>query len=142
MRYLPLFIDSEQLDCLVVGAGEVAARKIELLLKSHATVTVVAPWACDSVAQFAQQGKIQWLERTFEDSDVNKRNVIFVATDDGQVNRHIHNLAKAQSILVNVVDNTPLCTFITPSIVDRSPILIAMSSGGGAPVLLRYLRQK
>ncbi len=142
MRYLPLFVDSKQLDCLVVGAGEVAARKIELLLKSHATVTVVAPWACDAVVQFAQQDKLQWIQRTFDDGDVNGRNVIFVATDDSQVNRHVHNLAKAQSILVNVVDNTPLCTFITPSIVDRSPILIAMSSGGGAPVLLRYLRQK
>ena len=68
--------------------------------------------------------------------------MIFIATDKPEVNQHIHDLARANKVLVNVVDNTPLCQFITPSIVDRSPIVIAMSSGGVAPVLLRYLRQK
>ncbi|TRY32923.1 siroheme synthase CysG [Aliiglaciecola sp. M165] len=142
MRYFPIFIDTKELHCLVVGAGEVAARKIELLLKSDARITVVAPWACDTVLGFVQQQQITLINRKFQDSDLNNKDMVFVATDDGHINAEIHALATQQKILVNVVDNTPLCKFITPSIIDRSPIVIAMSSGGVAPVLLRYLRQK
>ncbi|MEP4890311.1 MAG: siroheme synthase CysG [Aliiglaciecola sp.] len=142
MRYFPIFIDTQELNCLVVGAGEVAARKIELLLKSEAKITVVAPWMCSTVEQFAEQGLITAITREFDQGDIDKRDLIFVATDNSEVNQQVHKLASAANILVNVVDNTPLCKFITPSIIDRSPIVIAMSSGGVAPVLLRYLRQK
>lgn len=142
MDYFPLFLDARQLRCLVVGAGEVAARKLELILKTPATITVVAPWACDTVKRLAQSDQVTLIERIFEDADLNHKDMVFVATDSGEVNQHVHDLARAQNVLVNVVDNTPLCQFITPSIVDRSPIVIAMSSGGVAPVLLRYLRQK
>ncbi|MEW9798430.1 siroheme synthase CysG [Alteromonas sp. CYL-A6] len=146
MKYFPLFIDSDNLRCLIVGAGEVAARKLELLLKTHAEVTVVAPWVCDTVRQLTQQpayqSRITLIERRFSDDDLLHKDLVFVATDDPSVNQHVHDEARARKVLVNVVDNTPLCQFITPSIVDRSPILIAMSSGGVAPVLLRYLRQK
>ncbi|GAA6182838.1 MULTISPECIES: siroheme synthase CysG [Aliiglaciecola] len=142
MRYFPIFIDTQKLNCLVVGAGEVAARKIELLLKSEAKITVVAPWMCNTVAQFAEQGLITVISREFSHDDITQRDLIFVATDSSEVNQQVHKLASDANILVNVVDNTPLCKFITPSIIDRSPIVIAMSSGGVAPVLLRYLRQK
>lgn len=142
MDYFPLFLDARQLRCLVVGAGEVAARKLELILKTPATITVVAPWACDTVKRLAQSDQVTLIERVFEDTDLDHKDMVFVATDSGEVNQHVHDLARAQNVLVNVVDNTPLCQFITPSIVDRSPIVIAMSSGGVAPVLLRYLRQK
>jgi uroporphyrin-III C-methyltransferase/precorrin-2 dehydrogenase/sirohydrochlorin ferrochelatase len=142
MRYFPLFVDSQELDCLVVGAGEVAARKIELLLKSDAKITVVAPWMCEFVQSLSVNSQITLCHREFESTDINNKNIVFVATDNSQLNQSISQQAKAQGILVNVVDNTPLCTFITPSIVDRSPVVIAMSSGGVAPVLLRYLRQK
>lgn len=142
MRYFPIFIDTQELNCLVVGAGEVAARKIELLLKSEANITVVAPWVCGTVSQFAEQGLITVQNREFENADIEDRDIVFVATDDSELNKDIHRLATAKKVLVNVVDNTPLCKFITPSIIDRSPIVIAISSGGVAPVLLRYLRQK
>lgn len=142
MRYFPIFLDTENLQCLVVGAGEVAARKIELLLKTPANITVVAPDTCNSVAEFASKNKITLHQRPFEESDLHDKQLVFVATNDTELNQHIHALASARKILVNVVDNTPLCGFITPSIVDRTPLVIAMSSGGVAPVLLRYLRQK
>ena len=142
MRYFPIFLDTENLTCLVVGAGEVGARKIELLMKTAAHITVVAPWACDTVLGFAAEKKITLHLRKYQDSDLDNQEVVFVATDDGDVNVEIHDQARARKILVNVVDNTPLCQFITPSIVERAPITIAMSSGGVAPVLLRYLRQK
>lgn len=142
MRYFPIFIDTQDAQCLVVGAGEVAARKVELLLKSEASITVVAPWACDSVLRFAENHQIRYHARPFEPTDLDGQKMVFVATNDTGLNADIHTLATERSVLVNVVDNTPLCGFITPSIVDRSPIVIAMSSGGVAPVLLRYLRQK
>ena len=142
MDYFPLFLDARKLNVLIVGAGEVAARKLELIMKTPATITVVAPWVCDTVKQLAQNEKVTLIEREFENSDLTHKDMAFIATDKGDVNQHIHDLARANKVLVNVVDNTPLCQFITPSIVDRSPIVIAMSSGGVAPVLLRYLRQK
>ena len=142
MKYFPIFLDTTDLTCLVVGAGEVAARKVELLLKTSAHITVVAPWVCDTVQRFAKEDKIDLIVRPYIESDLNNKQMVFVATDNSTTNKQIHDQARQQKILVNVVDNTPLCQFITPSIVDRSPIIIAMSSGGVAPVLLRYLRQK
>ena len=142
MRYFPLFFDTQDLNTLVVGAGEVAARKIELLLKTHARVKVVAPEPCDTVARLAAEGRIQFIEKPFDTSDLDNIQLVFVATNDEQLNQQIQGQAKARNIIVNVVDNPPLCDFITPSIVDRGNITIAMSSGGVAPVLLRYLRQK
>ncbi|MCY7294841.1 siroheme synthase CysG [Alteromonas sp. a30] len=142
MRYFPIFVDTQDQDCLVVGAGEVAARKIELLLKTEARIHVIAPDACNTVLQYAQQGRIQFEQRRFQDKDVSTQTLIFVATDNNHLNAHIHQIARDKGIMVNVVDNTPLCRFITPAIVDRSPIVVALSSGGSAPVLLRYIRQK
>tara|TARA_R110002167_G_scaffold16689_4_gene64862 strand:+ start:1293 stop:2675 length:1383 start_codon:yes stop_codon:yes gene_type:complete len=142
MQYFPIFLDTTELNCLVVGAGEVAARKIELLLKTHAKISVVAPWACDTVLRLVDEGKVSFEHRPYQANDLTEKQLVFVATDDSLINAQIHAQAKALNILVNVVDNIPLCQFITPSIIDRSPIVIAISSGGVAPVLLRYLRQK
>ncbi|MFT6269595.1 MAG: uroporphyrin-III C-methyltransferase/precorrin-2 dehydrogenase/sirohydrochlorin ferrochelatase [Alphaproteobacteria bacterium] len=142
MKYFPIFVDAQHIHCLVVGAGEVAARKCELLLKTPAKITIVSPWVSDTVEKLAKSENITLIRREYEQSDLANKQMVFVATDNENTNQIIHDQAHAQSILVNVVDNTPLCKFITPSIVDRSPIIIAMSSGGVAPVLLRYIRQK
>lgn len=142
MQYFPVFLDANHLRCLVVGAGEVGARKLELILKTPAQITVVSPEAVPTVTKLVNDNALTFHNRKFEDTDLDNINIVFVATDDESVNKYVHDLATHRGILVNVVDNTPLCKFITPSIVDRSPIIIAMSSGGVAPVLLRYLRQK
>ncbi|MCC2604912.1 siroheme synthase CysG [Planctobacterium marinum] len=142
MRYFPLFFDTQNIQVLVVGAGEVAARKIELLLKTEATISVVAPDVSPTVALLAQQGKITLHQNRFEVQYLDGAQLVFIATNDETLNAGIQQQAKARNIIVNVVDNPPLCDFITPSIVDRGNITIAMSSGGVAPVLLRYLRQK
>lgn len=142
MQYFPVFLNAQNLDCLVVGAGEVAARKVELLAKTPATIRVVAPQACQTIQTMAEQGLLKWIQREFDPGDIQGQQIIFVATDNHQLNCDISTLAKAANIPVNVVDNTELCSFITPSIVDRDPLLVALSSSGTAPVLLRYLRQK
>lgn len=94
MDYFPLFLDARQLRCLVVGAGEVAARKLELILKTPATITVVAPWACDTVKRLAQSDQVTLIERVFEDTDLDHKDMVFVATDSGDVNQHIHDVAR------------------------------------------------
>ncbi|MDF2179015.1 siroheme synthase CysG [Aliiglaciecola sp. CAU 1673] len=142
MQYFPLFVDTQDLRCLVVGAGEVAARKIELLLRTQAKVTVVAPWVSATVQSFADNKKISLHNRPYQTEDLEGVQLVFVATNDKALNAEISQQAKARNLLVNVVDAPKLCGFITPAIIDRSPILIALSSGGVAPVLLRYLRQK
>ncbi len=142
MRYFPLFFDTRNKHILVIGAGEVAARKIELLLKTDATLTVVSPGACDTVLKYAEQGRVSLTLRPYQDGDLTSVDLVFVATDDNALNKSIQATANKLGIPVNVVDAPELCDFITPSIVNREPITIAMSSGGVAPVLLRYLREK
>jgi uroporphyrin-III C-methyltransferase/precorrin-2 dehydrogenase/sirohydrochlorin ferrochelatase len=143
MRYFPIFVDATELNVLIVGAGEVAARKLELVLKTPARIKVVAPDICSTIrALAAKHCQIELQERCFLPADLNDQQMVFITTNDQALNASIQQQGKAQKLLVNVVDNTPLCGFITPSIVDRSPIIIAMSSGGSAPVLLRYMRQK
>jgi len=142
MRYFPLFVDTQELNVLVVGAGEVAARKIELLSKTQARVTIVAPEVAQSVAELAIKHGFTLRKEAFQTQDLTGKQLVFVATNDSELNQNISQQAKALNIQVNVVDAPQACSFITPSIVDRSPITIAMSSGGVAPVLLRHLRQK
>ena len=106
MQYFPIFLDTTELQCLVVGAGEVAARKIELLLKTSAQITVVAPWVCDTVQKLAHEGKLDLHVRSYKIEDLSNKRVVFVATDDTDLNAEIHDHARAQKVLVNVVDNT------------------------------------
>lgn len=125
----------------MVGGGEVAARKIRLMLKANASITVIAPELCDTIKQ-EMLDKIIHKPRVFEDNDISGYRLITAATNDDKVNKHVSELAQANNVPVNVVDAPELCSFITPSIVDRSPVVIAISTGGGAPVLARMLRSK
>ncbi|RUA04157.1 MAG: uroporphyrinogen-III C-methyltransferase [Gammaproteobacteria bacterium] len=142
MDYFPIFIDIVQRPCLVVGGGDIAYRKINLLLKADAQITCISPEICDGVALLAKDNKITVVNRGFEISDVNAQVLIVSATDDAVLNTQVSDLAKAANIPVNVVDSPDLCSFIMPSIVDRSPIVIAISSAGKAPVLARLIRAK
>jgi len=133
--------------CLVVGGGKVAARKIALLLKAGAQVQVVAPELCREVNEMAQTGKIKHFDRSFDEKDICDTGacdsvLVIAATSNQAVNQRISELAKARSMPVNVVDQPHLCSFIMPSIVDRSPIQIAISTGGTSPVLARLLRTR
>ncbi|MBL4670707.1 MAG: hypothetical protein JKX81_00495, partial [Arenicella sp.] len=141
MQNYPIFVDLKDQPCLMVGGGPVALRKIRLMISAGAKITVVAPEICsDLEAEFGQQ--IQHLARCFEDNDIIDYRLITAATSEPEINKHVSALAQAVNIPVNVVDQPKLCSFITPSIVDRSPVIIAISTGGHAPVLARMLRAK
>lgn len=142
MDYLPIFIDIAQKQCLVVGGGDIAYRKINLLLKAGTQIICVSPVCCSGVAQLAKNNKITLMRKDFEVSDVNTQVLIVSATNDTTLNAKVSKLAKNANIPVNVVDSPELCSFIIPSIVDRNPIVIAVSSAGKAPVLARLIRAK
>lgn len=142
MEFLPIFLRIKGRDCLVVGGGEVAARKAGLLLRAGARVRVVAPVLCASLQILVEEGKLTHDGREFLPQDLHGCTLVIGATDDQVVNRQIHELASLRHIPVNVVDSPELCSFILPSIVDRSPIVVAVSSGGASPVLARLLRAK
>lgn len=142
MDYLPLFHNIHDKPCLVIGGGSIAARKIALLLEAGAKVTVISPTLTDSLMQFASTGKVTHLPRVFETSDIEGYMLVIAATDDMQINEAVSKTAKRHNIPVNVVDQPDLCSFIFPAIIDRSPMTIAISSGGAAPVLARSIRGK
>ena len=142
MEHLPIFVDLKQRDCLVVGGGDIAARKAGLLLKAQARVTVVAPAISATMQQLVDEKQLTWLESRFDTHHVNSQRLVIAATDDEAVNDAVHAAATAKNILTNVADNPDKCDFILASILDRSPIVVAVSSGGGSPVLARNLRAR
>jgi len=140
--FLPIFVNIKQKKCLVVGAGKVAARKIDLLTQAGADVIVVSPEICTECLVFEDQRKITYFARDFEISDIDNTHLVIAATDNEAINKEVSNLAKAKQIPVNVVDSPELCSFIMPSMIDRSPVQIAISTGGSSPVLARTIRTK
>ena len=142
MKYLPIFYDLSVRPCLVVGAGEIAARKVRQLRKAEASVTVIAPDICDELQGLVDNKEIKYIAERFSEEILHDKMLVIAATNDEEVNRQVSELAKAQNIPVNVVDNPGLCSFIMPSIVDRDPVQIAISTGGASPVLARLLRAR
>jgi uroporphyrin-III C-methyltransferase/precorrin-2 dehydrogenase/sirohydrochlorin ferrochelatase len=140
--YLPIFFNIAGRPCLVVGGGEVAIRKVRQLRRVHAEVHVMAPLLCDGLAELQAQGDIYYHPQKFQDDIINTYVLVIAATNDRQVNEKISTLAQANKIPVNVVDQPELCSFIMPSLVDRDPVQIAISTGGASPVLARLLRSR
>ena len=144
MQFLPVFLDVKQSTCLVVGGGEVALRKSRLLVKTGAKVIVVAPHIkqglADLVLNASSPGELN--RREYLSSDLSNATLVVVATDDAELNKLVSTQAQAQKIPVNVADQPELCSFIFPSILDRSPVVVAISSSGASPVLARQLRAR
>lgn len=142
MEYLPIFVDLKDRPCLVVGGGDIAARKAGLLRKAQAKVTMVAPKISATTKALVDANELEWLNTTFSDEMVQGQTLVIAATDNEQINQQVYQQAKSHNILVNVADYPDLCDFILPSILDRSPIVVAVSSGGKSPILARQLRAR
>ena len=142
MDYFPLFLKLKQQNCLVIGAGEIAARKIDLLARAGAIITVIAEKSCPTVTDMIDTHQLIFKKKSFEPSDLKEFRLVVSATNHSATNRLVANTATELNILVNVVDNPALCSFIFPAIIDRSPVIAAVSSGGASPVLARLLRAK
>ena len=142
MDYLPIFLDLKQQTCLVVGGGSVATRKTKLLLKAQAKVTIVSPELTDALNTLVQQGEVSWTQSVFTPAHINDQRLVIAATDDEKVNQSVYDVAQKKNILTNLTDNPDDSDFIFASVLDRSPIIVAVSSGGESPVLARNLRAR
>jgi uroporphyrin-III C-methyltransferase/precorrin-2 dehydrogenase/sirohydrochlorin ferrochelatase len=142
VRYFPLFLDLRGRPVLVAGGGAVAERKVKLLVASGAQVTVVSPQVCAALARRVARGEIRHRAGEFDPSDLEAQRWVIAATNQSAVNREIARAAEARGLFVNVVDDAELSTAIMPAIVDRSPLMIAVASGGGAPMLARRVREQ
>jgi uroporphyrin-III C-methyltransferase/precorrin-2 dehydrogenase/sirohydrochlorin ferrochelatase len=142
MDYLPVFLRVQSQPVLVIGGGAVALRKATWLLKAGARVTVVAPTLHAELARRAAGGEITHIAARFSPDHLKHAVAAVAATGDPQVNTAVSLAARERRVPVNVVDNAELSTFIFPAIIDRSPVLVAVSSSGHAPVLARHVREQ
>jgi len=142
MDSLPIFLNVKDRPCLLVGGGAVAARKAALLLECRAAVRVVAPKLGKEIEALWNAKKLTWRCDVFTATDLEGVVLVIAATDDPTVNREVSILAGQHNLPVNVVDTPDLCSFTVPSIIDRSPLVVAVSTGGVSPVLARMLRAR
>lgn len=165
MAYFPMFVDMTDRPCLIVGGGNVAYRKVLVMLDFGAKVTVVAEDICEelrnliaddianedkSVSDTADKetfnkvthNKVAFCERKFEQKDCNSMQIVIAATDDNALNHEIAEYCKSKGIMVNAVDQKADCSFIFPSYVKEKNLVAAFSSGGNSPVLTQYLKGK
>lgn len=134
-RYYPAFLDIEGRKCVIVGGGEVAARKAKALAQAGGLVKVVSPEVCWRVSDLAEKGLVQLLRRRFRARNLNGAFLAIASTDDRDVNEKVFEAARRKTVLVNVVDSPAQCDFIVPSVVSRGALSIAISTSGVSPAL-------
>jgi uroporphyrin-III C-methyltransferase/precorrin-2 dehydrogenase/sirohydrochlorin ferrochelatase len=142
LNYFPVFFDLAGQRVLIVGGGEVALRKVSLLERTGALITVVAPQVAPELKARAAAGTLTLAVREFVPADLDGARLVIVATSRRAINRWIANLSESRNIPVNVVDDREASRFIVPAIIDRDPVLVAISTGGASPVLARRLRER
>lgn len=142
MNYMPFFFDLKDRPCLIIGGGNIATRKARLLAKAGAKLMVVAPYISDEMQQMVNTSGGSCFFREYDLNDLELGIIVICATDSLAVNKQVSQEAQEKKLPVNVVDSPDLCSIITPAIVDRSPLMVAITSGGDAPVLARQMRAK
>ncbi|MCL4157447.1 UNVERIFIED_CONTAM: hypothetical protein GTU68_046618, partial [Idotea baltica] len=142
MKTFPMFLQMQGRRVIIAGGGEQAAQKCRLILKTDAAITVIAPSLDPELADLNARGRIEWLTGTICPSDFEGAALVFVATGCSAADACLHMLAKSAGATVNVVDQPHLCDALTPSIVDRSPVVVAIGTEGTAPVLARQIKTR
>jgi len=140
VRYFPIFVDLDRQPVLIVGGGEQAAQKLRLLAKTTAVIRLVAPELCPELAAAVAEGRANWLATDFHPDQLQGCRLVYAAVDDLAFTARIAFAARARGIPVNAIDRPQLCSFITPAIVDRDPVVVAIGSEGTAPVLVGRIR--
>ncbi|EDL49358.1 siroheme synthase CysG [Erythrobacter sp. SD-21] len=143
MRYLPIFLDTSASRIIVSGAGEAATAKLRLLVKSQARITVFGSTPTDQVTRWAAEGRVEHVERFPSPADLAGADILYIAREDSEdaMARDVA-MGRAAGLLVSAVDTPALCDFITPAIVDRDPVVIAIGTEGTAPMLARQLKAR
>ena len=139
--YYPVYLNLQGRRCVIIGGGGVAEGKIARLLESGAEIRVISPDATPGIRRMASEGAIQWEPRPYRPGDLAGAFIAIAATNLREVNRRIFDEAEARGVMLNAVDDPPNCSFIAPSIVQRGPVTVAISTGGASPALARKLRE-
>ena len=142
MDYLPIFLAVREESCLLVGGSHAAEPKARLLLRAGARLVVVAVDLTPGLRELTGEAGVTWHRRAFRERDLDGVRLVIVAVDDEALAHAVASAARERGIPVNAVDRRPLCSFILPSILDRSPLVAAVSTGGAAPILARILRTR
>ena len=141
--FYPLFLNIRDHDCLVVGGGEVAERKIVDLLDEGANVHVISPDTTEKISELAKMGRITYEARDYRMGDVRKSfTLVFATTDDRHKNQLVYGDAKKMRVPINVADDASLCDFYVPSVVRRGELKIAISTEGRSPALAKHIRER
>jgi precorrin-2 dehydrogenase/sirohydrochlorin ferrochelatase len=141
-QYYPAFLDISGRSCVIIGGGKVAERKAMSLLRLGASVTVVSPGITQTLKRYRDKGLLDHVKRNYRKRDIHSAFVVIVATDSEETNRRVAADATRARVLLNVVDNPALCSFIVPSVVQRGPLTIAVSTAGVSPALARTIRKE
>lgn len=139
--YYPIYLDIEDRSVVIIGGGNVCARKAETMMKYGARVTIVSPEFTDEIEGWAREGCLALRRKHYEESDLEGANIVIASTDEQRVNEQIAADCRRRKIPVNVVDVTPLCEFIVPAIIESGSIQIAVSTGGKSPAIARTLKE-
>ena len=139
--YYPVYLNLKGRSCVIIGGGRVAEGKLSKLQGAGARITVISPQVTQEIQTAAHEGQLEWCEREYQDGDLQQAFLAVAATNVRSVNQQIFQEAERHNVLLNVVDDTPLCTFIAPSIVERGPVTLAISTAGASPALARKLRE-
>ncbi|MFQ6029285.1 MAG: bifunctional precorrin-2 dehydrogenase/sirohydrochlorin ferrochelatase [Dehalococcoidia bacterium] len=139
--YYPVYLNLAGKRCVIFGGGTVAQGKIRALRDAGCQITVISPKATPGIQRAAQQGDVEWKEREYQPGDLEGAFIGVAATNVWHVNQEIYEEAERRGVLLNVVDDPDLCTFIAPSIVKRDSVTLAISTGGASPALARKLRE-
>ena len=139
--FYPVFLNLTGRRCVIIGGGQIAEGKISKLLDSGAKIIVISPDATQGIRGFAERGQIEFDLRKYQEGDLQGAFLVIAATNDRVVNQEIFEEAEKQGILLNAVDDMPRCSFIAPSIVEKGPVTVAISTGGASPALARKLRE-
>ncbi len=141
-RHTPLFLDLNGISCLLVGAGRTALRKAQALHQGGARLRVVAPEAVPGMQRLCREEGGEWLRREWQEADLEGCALVVAASDDASLNAQVARAALRRGLLVNVADAPSLGNFVFPSVIDRSPVQVAIATGGTSPVLARLLRSR
>lgn len=142
MSRFPLFVDMKGRKCVVVGGGRIAARKIETLILFNAEIAVISPEITDKLLELKKTGSLTHLEKVYSEGDLEGAFLVIAATTDREVNERIAEEAAVKNIFVNVADNPERCTFIFPSVVKKSELVIGITTSGSYPAMSRSIREK
>ncbi|MCL5985234.1 MAG: bifunctional precorrin-2 dehydrogenase/sirohydrochlorin ferrochelatase [Actinobacteria bacterium] len=142
VSYYPIFLDISGKRCVVVGGGEVALRKVRVLLEHGANVEVISPELCPELKKIVESGEIRAIPRNYQVGDLNGAFIAIAATNDSDINQMVVQEGHEKAVMVNIVDEPEGCDFIAPSYMRRGDIIIAVSTGGRSPALARKIRTK